>query len=343
MTRVLFVNNPPRQCGVYNHGVTTANAIRKSDRLSFRYLEMPEDTSPETFIEAVAIDPPDVIIYNWHALTMRWLDDDLLARIRQTFSQIHHTTLVHDESPPFWLLSAFIQIDPTFEETAREFRVRRVVPEFTPTHEPADNIIGWFGFAAKHKGVLKVIEQVNAEFDDAVVRLHIPFNYYGDKDGKLALAVAEKCRRLAKPGIRVEITHDYKTTEQLVDWLSGNSVNCYLYDSFPATAISSAIDYALAARRPIAVSDSNMFRHILKLCPGVRLSARSLKEIIRDGFAPLEPIRQDWCEDHLKEDYERIIAAVTRTNAPCNVQSNCVLTRRGPRSLSTLRGGATAF
>ena len=282
MTRVLFVNNPPRQCGVYNHGVTTANAIRKSDRLSFRYLEMPEDTSPETFIEAVAIDPPDVIIYNWHALTMRWLDDDLLARIRQTFSQIHHTTLVHDESPPFWLLSAFIQIDPTFEETAREFRVRRVVPEFTPTHEPADNIIGWFGFAAKHKGVLKVIEQVNAEFDDAVVRLHIPFNYYGDKDGKLALAVAEKCRRLAKPGIRVEITHDYKTTEQLVDWLSGNSVNCYLYDSFPATAISSAIDYALAARRPIAVSDSNMFRHILKSCPGVRLSARSLK---RRSFA----------------------------------------------------------
>ena len=40
----------------------------------------------------------------------------------------------------------------------------------------------------------------------------------------------------------------------------------------------------------------------------------------------MEPIRQDWCEDHLKEDYERIIAAVTRTNAPCNVQSNCVLT-----------------
>jgi SAM-dependent methyltransferase len=326
MTRVLFVNAPPRQCGVYAHGAATCAAMSKSSRLQVRYVEMPEASDARSLIEVVAADVPQVIVYNWHVMTMRWLDDDVLAQVRRQSPRIAHVAVAHDRAPPWPLLSGVVQLDPTIDETFREFRIRRLVPEFTPSQQPADNVIGWFGFAARHKGVDRLIHQVNLEFDDAVLRLHIPFNYYGDRDGELALELAAKCRFLAKPGIRVEVTHDYKTNEELIDWLSANSVNCYMYENIPANDISSAIDYALAARRPIAVSDSNMFRHLIKLCPGVRLTGRSLKEIIRDGFEPLEPVRRDWCEANVMRDYEHIVETVAARAAAVNLTSNRLLT-----------------
>ena len=325
MARVLYINTPPRQCGVNHFGETVGNLLVQSIRHEVVRAHLAEDTSIDAYLAQLRTHQPKIVLYNYHPTTMGWLDQEVLMRARAELPGILHAGIGHDRTPPFPQLAAVIRIDPTFIETPREMRVRRLVPEFNATTPAPRNVIGSFGLPSWHKGFARLIRTVNDEFAEATVRLHIPFGHYGDPDGKRALEIVDECRRLAKPGIKLEITHDYRSPDQLLEWLAGNSINCFLYDSVQGAGVSSVIDAALAVGRPIAISDSNMFRHLVQRCPECCINGRTLKSIMSAGFGPLEAVRQDWSAANVLKDYERVIDVMMERSA-INIISNRVLT-----------------
>jgi SAM-dependent methyltransferase len=324
MTKVLFITNPAAQCGVHEYCKRTLETLTRSTRLDVSYREMPHDTSPEQLEALVHEVRPEAIIYNYHPLTMSWLTDDVVAMLVHNFPRLRQIGFAHDRAPRFPHLHAVIHLDPTAAQTTREFPVPRPMPSFTPRREPLTNVIGSFGLGAGHKGFARVIDHVNAEFERATIRLHIPFGHYGDPDGKAARRIAQECRDRAKPGITVDVTHDYKTETELLEWLSENTLNCFFYDRLEGAGISSALDLAVAARRPVALTDSVMFRHVTGRVPGTLIQNQTLQQIIQTGFAPLEQFHREWSEDSLRQRYEEIIAAVMQP-ASVDLTSNRVL------------------
>jgi len=186
-------------------------------------------------------------------------------------------------------------------------------------------VIGSFGFGLENKGFARIVDQVNLEFESATIRLHIPVSFYCDPDGSLAHRTIQACRERAKPGIVIEASHDFKPKGALLDWLAGNTINCFFYDELNGRGVSSVIDLALAARRPIAITNSAMFRHVAHAEPSILIERASLREIIANGLSPLAPFLRSWVEEQLVQDYERILGIIMRS-ATVDLTGNRVLT-----------------
>ena len=333
MERVLFTTNPPRRCGVCEFGRSTFAALKASEKYEYVLAEFAEHTTAEQFAARVAQWQPIAVIHNWHPLTMPWLTDEVLYSLQRRFPALRHAAVVHDEAPSLHWIDAAIFNDPVRPAHPREFCVGRCLWDRPlPATDPGP-VIGSFGFALPGKGFERVVEQVNREFDTATVRLHLPASDYCDPDGARARAVVEECQRLAKPGITIEVSHHYLDSEGLLDWLAGNAVNCFLYDQLQGRGISSVIDFALSARRPIAISNSAMFRHVVDATPTIVLERSTLKQIIANGLKPLQPYLQRWTSAALAADYDRVVDEV-REYPIADLASNRVLT---PRDRERLR------
>ncbi len=192
------------------------------------------------------------------------------------------------------------------------FKTGRLVPSYSTTiSSPAITTIGSFGFATPKKGFEKLVQKVNDEFEEAVIRINMPAADFGDPDGSNAKRIAENCKKLiTKKGIQFQVTHEYLTDNALLDFLAGNSINVFMYEDTAGRGISSTIDNAIAVQKPIAVSNSPMFRHILTAKPSICVDNSSLQLILQNGFSPLEKMAADWTSDNLRWDYERILSLI---------------------------------
>lgn len=305
MKTILYLNHQERQCGVYQLGKATGDALQGSQQYRFVYAEV---ASLAQAHEALTDCLPDALICNWHPSTMPWLNDDAVASFRRPVG-----TACHDQ--PFPRIShAHLHLDPTFPECWEHFRIRRLVPQFpAPQPVPSDvPVIGSFGFGFGNKGFERLATQVNQEFDAAVIRLQISHASYGDPHGTAARDIVERCRQLCKPGVTVEAGHDFLTRDELLHWLAGNSINCFFYDVMYGRGISSATDLALAVGRPIAISQSWMFRHLMRAADQISIEASTIRDILQRGDEPLRQFRDDWCEANVIADYERVAAFLTR-------------------------------
>jgi len=312
---VLLVSHAVKQrCGIYQFGAQLATALQSSKRYAFSYAECSNEAD---YWAATARVKPALIIYNHSPTTMPWLRRGIMRRARAAqVGVIHEVTQAVADGADDSLFEFHIAPDPTLElRNPTVFKTGRLVPDFrNDVQAPRVPTIGSFGFGTHGKGFDVLIERVQAEFDEAVIRLHIPFSDFFDAAGSSARAIADRCRGLVtKPGVSIELSHDFLTNEQLLGFLAGNSLNAFLYDDQPGRGISSVIDHALAVRRPIAVSRSSMFRHLHRVEPPVTVEDASLREILARGFAPLAPYAAAWTQAALVADYERIVDSVLAT------------------------------
>lgn len=327
--KILFINHHKAQCGVYEFGRNIGDALKKS-ALDFVYCE---SGSASEFEQIAKQASPDAIIYNYHPATMHWLNAGVTRSIKcPQIGIIHEVTQTLADRADNSLFNFHIAHDPTLLlKNPIVFKVGRLIPPYERrVDEPTITTIGSFGFGTDGKGFDKIVAFVEHEFDEAVIRFNIPFATFGDTDGSNARRIADECRSaITKPGIRLEITHDYLDQAEVLDFLAHNTINVFLYeDRGLPRGLSSATDLALASGRPIAVSPSAMFRHLLDAVPSVSVDDRSLKDIIGSGVAPLERFFREWSEEMLCWEYERICNDVLSRASIPRIQTDGVLKRK---------------
>jgi hypothetical protein len=103
----------------------------------------------------------------------------------------------------------------------------------------------------------------------------------------------------------LNITTNFISDDELLEFLAGNDLNIFFYQKYPTyNGISSSIDYALSVKRPIAICRSNMFSHIWNTTPSICAEDSSLKEIINNGFSPLEHYYNQWSHSNFIKVFE---------------------------------------
>ncbi|MBI5901328.1 MAG: methyltransferase domain-containing protein [Rhodocyclales bacterium] len=310
--RVLLINHTRRLCGVYQFGLGLAKALAPSVAIDFHYSEI--DGSAE-FASALATVEPRLVIANHHPLTMSWLTR---AAVRACPCPVAGIVHEFDHGDCFVAASELftyrILPDPTvISRLPNLFPTPRLAPEFIPPSSTAAMpiIVGSFGFASGGKGFEHIVDLVQREFEHARIRLHMPPSAFADPDGAAARAIAARCRALVeKPGIVLDVSHDFLDEEALLDFLAGNSLNAFLYDDQPGRGVSSVVDLAVAAGRPVAVSDSRMFRALHAAAPGCRVAVGSLHSILIAGPSEILEVKAAWSPAVLRERYEAIVQSI---------------------------------
>jgi len=334
MKKILFVSHKKTQCGIYEFGKDVVAVLCNSERYEFIKAEC---SSLDELNEFIKRDNPDAIIYNYYPLTMPWIAKRILAGVYKNniasikipqIGIIHENTQdISDAATVFKnkflfrnysklansLFDFYIAPDPTLLlKNPFVYKTGRLIKKYQNNFPiPLKPTFGSFGFGAPTKGFENIVELVQQQFDEAIIRLNIPVASFVDKDGEVAKSIEEKCKKLViKPGIEVIVTHEFLDTKSILDFLAKNTINVFLYKDPTAKGLSSAIDSALSVRRPIAISKSPMFRHILSTEPSICIEDNSLKTIIKNGFYPLQKYHDEWSADNLLWDYERILDSI---------------------------------
>jgi hypothetical protein len=262
---------------------------------------------------------PSAIIYNYAPGTTPWMDQPY-PRSEITVPQVRtmhdmYQALADNYSPHnHYGWQYILADDPSVVGNDHIFITNRLLPP-TTTHVYEDGdkpIIGFQGFGPPHKGIARLAHKVQEEFDEAILRLHIPFGYYEDLvhgyAGSNANARVQEVKSIiTKPGIELQFSHELMETDEVVDWLAHNTINCYFYDYLDGAGIASSPDYALAARRPIAMTKSHQFRNFWNVEPSIFIEDKSIREIIAQGTAPLEKLYRDYSAESVLADYAAML------------------------------------
>lgn len=296
--KVLFVNHGAERCGIQQFGAMTYESLNKHPKMKVVYVDSQSD------FNARISDGFNVIVYNHHSLTMPWLDQGVIDMAGKTGAR-QFCVSGHDQYANYGGVTNIIP-DPTGKDTDKNRHIGRIIPEY-PVFEEEISVptIGSFGFGFSQKNFWKIADYVNISFEEAIVRVQIAPSHFGDPHGHLCGFVASSIRDRLKPSIKLEVFREFMSREDLVMWLSKNSVNVFPYADESGRGISSATDFALAARRPIAISDSSMFRH-LRDNQKILLDKNSLSSIILRGTEPLLDYYNSWTPFEISEKYFQI-------------------------------------
>lgn len=307
--KVLLVSNNLEQCGVFQFIYNINNILKTSETIDYTYIKCRDISDFWHWLDAIK---PAVVIYNYHVSTLGWLNENVTATVRSKGAKqliIHHE---YTHGYPGGL-DGVISQDPDNIEDSFNFKIGRLVHSYVPTtHSDRQAVprFGSFGFGFGDKGYDRFLNAIQKEFDEAEVRFHISFAYHGDVSGVAARDWATKLNACVyKPGIKVEVTHNWRPLNEMLDWLGSHDLNGFFYSDNYGRGISSTIDFALSAKKPIVITTSHQFKHVRDAVPTICYNEDNpnLKEIMANGLTPLLPFYEKWSEENLKLDFERII------------------------------------
>ena len=297
MTNALFISHAGERCGVYQYGRNLFHVLKATRQIEWIYRECGTFVELTDFVEVIR---PDVILFNYQGSTLPWLCGEELRSLRVPTAGVFHelsqqlVDLEKGELFDFWLCP-----DPTIiPRNPRIWRVPRFLPPLRkPIPDPEVCTVGSFGFATPSKGFERLCQVVNDEFDRAIVRINMPSH---DKpeifpSPTMMDDIEQLCRTaITKPGIELQITHEFFDEDGLMTFLSQNTINAFLYNEPAAKGLSSCVDFALACGRPLALTRSPMFRHLFGANPSVFIEDSGLKAIASRGTSHLQIFRDEW-------------------------------------------------
>jgi SAM-dependent methyltransferase len=331
---ILFISHKKAQCGVYEFGKNIADVLLYSKKYNFIWAEC---SSLDELRAVVNQNNPSAIIYNFHPSVMPWLVTRVGPRlfrnniadiripqigiIHEVNQQVANTATTYRNKLFFKnkfslinsLFDFYIAPDPTLLlMNPSVYKTGRLIPSYQNNYpSPLTPTIGSYGFGTPNKGFEKIVQLVQQEFDEAVIRFNIPAAEFGDKNGVNAQNISKKCKAsITKPGIELIVTHDYLNNKAMLDFLAQNTINVFMYENVSNRGLSSALDNAMAVQRPVAVSNALMFRHVFDVEPSILVTKNNLKTIIQNGIAPLNKHYNDWNAENLLWDYERILDSI---------------------------------
>lgn len=311
MIKVLFISRKAEHCGVNDYGKRVNAILQNSTLFDVHFAEI---ETPTEYVEWYNKVMPEVVLYNYYPTILPFVTDNFIEPIRH----IPHVAVYHEVGFGF-SPNGIIDIDftksdnpdgnffasprPLFNYSVEEYSVPNDVP-----------VIGSFGFGFPDKNFPKIAELVCSQFDKALIKLSIPFATFGDAEGNMARTEADKVREVIEKsgntGIELEVNHNFMEHTDVLNFLRGNDINVFLYDKHESRSLSSTIDYALSVRKPIAISNSAMFRHIQSATPSICVDDLTLPEIIANGITPLEPFYEQHSNKKLLEKYEYALTTI---------------------------------
>ncbi len=318
---VLFINSSILRCGIHQYGVNVAEILIKSKKFNFMYAECDFFSEIQ---QQVLLLKPDIIIVNVVSLEefaqmlsgLRKFRDVILIALH------HEPAFIASAAKIMDIFDAHLIADPTMkkENPYSLISLPRFIPSYsanTKKNLSSEVVIGSFGLAGRHKGFEKLIRIVQEEFDKAVIRINMPaYDYGGRGKSTYAINYAKELSAIAKKeGIKLELSTEFLTHEGILEFLSANTLNAFLYDDLGYRGVSSVIDYALAVRRPICITKSAMFRHIYDTEPSICIEETTMKEVIKNGIKPLERFYEIWSEDAFLRRFEQILEEVLEKKA----------------------------
>ena len=258
---ILFLNHKIKNCGVYQYGLRLYEILQDE---KYVYTEIDSYEEYKNIITNTLITH---IIYNYHKCTMSWLNTNNIQK------RIKNIGIPHES--PDNLFDIICNIDPNAKEDTihpiKRFSLPRPIyenfeittNEFIDMHKDSGlPIFGSFGFGFENKGFYKIVEMINQQYDNAIIKFVIPIAHF-DPDPHTVQKMKHMCfQKNIKPGIILLITHDFFSTNEILTFLQSNTMNIFLYDHMYGRGISSTIDYAISVKKPIGISDSHMFRNI---------------------------------------------------------------------------------
>ena len=302
MLRGLFINNPKAKDSIHESGMMVYKCLQLSQQFAIDYIEV---NAAEREIKKGY----DFYFFNYHPHTMAWLDTRPLQKELGTV-----ITMILEVSPgdafimcPKNDFSFYCALDPTIKSKGKLYAFPRPLESINfklPVVKNEIPVIGSFGFSTKGKGFELVVEAVNKEFDRARVRINIPFGDFVPDSESYSAYLSELCKGKAKPGIDVEVTHDFMSKEDLIKWCANNDLNCFLYDrNMPGLAATT--DQAIITGKPLAVSGNDTFRHITAyLTPYPKWS---LKASLNNSAAAVEQMKTDWSPENFTKRFDRLL------------------------------------
>lgn len=270
---VLFLNHKVVNCGVYQYGKRVYDIIKKSKNITYKYYEIESIDEYNNILRC----NKDVkyIIYNYHQTTMNWLKNENINKTTTNIGIIHES--------PRHLFDIICDVDPDFCDDYEE----KIYSLPRPIYEEIDKIllnykyqddefkrfieykkndtivIGSFGFGFNNKGFDKIVSLINTNYTKAIIKYIIPVAHFDTGRELTVIECKKKCISLnTNTNIEILFYHQFITNEELLLFLKSNDVNIFLYDKMPGRSISSCIDYALSVKKPLVISDSDMFKNI---------------------------------------------------------------------------------
>jgi GDP-D-mannose 3', 5'-epimerase len=312
-----FINDSTNSfCGIGIRGHLTSEILTQSFSTKYNFIR--ETCNSNAELEGHIINhKPVIIIYNYHSHSTPWLNDSVL---RDKYNNIKHVMIHYDllqEHIDNFNPSRFVGFNYIITDNDKlnntkpnnVFIVPRSIPwSPLPSNENRlDTIpkIGFQGFCGSSKKIDRIAHQIQNEFDEAIFRMHMPNQYYECESGiNYRNHLVEEIKRIiTKPGIKIEISYNFLSDEDIVKWLNENTINCYFYDYLPGSGIASSPDYAIAAKRPIAINNSRMFVNLHNLEPSIEIEKSTLKQIIANGITPLIPLYHKYSHENVVRKY----------------------------------------
>jgi hypothetical protein len=316
MKTVLFFNHKIEKCGVYQYGRRVYDILVKTQEIEYIYKEI---NCFDEYIQILSIIHADAIIYNYHDSTMGWLNGHTIQK------RVKNIGISHESQE--YMFDIKINIDPTFAETEGErYTIPRPIYEnideiaATPIAESTRKefiekyqdaglpILGSFGFGFDDKQFWRLIEMINNQYDEAIIKFLIPVAHFGGNMDAINQMVNVCYSVPRKPGIQLMITHEFFTNTELLQFLHSNTMNIFLYKACNDRSISSTIDYALSARKPLGISDSHMFRHIYS--DAICVYKRGIPDICKDSLETCRPFLEKYSNENMRAKFREIVFSV---------------------------------
>jgi hypothetical protein len=300
--RVLLLNHQHIKCGVYQFQKRIFDLASKSEKVDFFYRDL---ANKNDYLDALKLKP-DYILYNWHWDRMPWLQIKDITENKES----KHYFFWHDGSifRAYDKYLFFGALDPRGTAIPENKRILLPRPLYNYNGEyPKNNVptIGSFGFAYHHKRFPELIALVHKTFTRAIINIHMPNPYYGDTPGNRLADILFKCRQqMRNRNIKVNISTNFLSDDELLSFLAKNDINVFNYALQNNPGLSSVFDYALSVKRPIAITNNMMFRHITS--NDILLEKHSIKQIMERGTAPLEKFYSEWSTKVFTEKIEEL-------------------------------------
>jgi hypothetical protein len=313
MKQILFLNHSIKNCGVYQYGLRVYDIIKATDNIHYIYKEL---SSLQEYTSYISENKIDAIIYNYHMSTMSWLNSETIQK------KVKNIGIHHENSPPtiFDIIcdtnpgalensSNFSLPRPIFENIDALVRSKSSSPEVDAFINAYQNtgipIFGSFGFGFDNKGFDKAVKLINLMYDNAVIKFVIPVAHF-DPNTQTAIDMRNKCLNAnIKEGIKIMITHNFFSTQDILRFLGSNTMNIFLYDTMHGRGVSSTIDYALSVKKPIGISDSYMFRNIYN--DSICLYKVSIDECLQNSTEHCKQFLEKYSHANMINKFKEII------------------------------------